>query len=46
MVRALFIAIEVAGLFLITAGVYILSAPLSLIVFGAGVLVGSYLYNR
>ena len=46
MVKTLFIAIEATGLLLITAGVYMLSEPLALIVLGAGVLVGSYLYNR
>lgn len=46
MVRAMFIAIEVAGLLFIVAGVYAYSEPMAYIVFGAGLLLGSYFYNR
>tara|TARA_R100000329_G_scaffold143265_1_gene127193 strand:- start:1613 stop:1753 length:141 start_codon:yes stop_codon:yes gene_type:complete len=46
MVRAMFIAIEVAGLLFIVAGVYAYSEALAYIVFGAGLLIGSYFYNR
>ena len=46
MVRALFIALEVAGLLLITAGVSMYSQAMAYIVLGAGILAGSYFYNR
>ena len=46
MVRALFVTLEVAGLLLITAGVYMFSQAMALMVLGAGILAGSYLYNR
>ena len=44
--RALFIALEVAGLLLITAGVSMYSQAMAYIVLGAGILAGSYIYNR
>lgn len=44
--RAMFIAIEVIGLLFIVAGVYAYSEPLAYIVFGVGLLFGSYFYNR
>jgi hypothetical protein len=45
-VRGMFYAIEFAGLCFIVAGVYAFSQALAYIVFGAGLLLGSYFYNR
>ncbi len=44
--RGMFYAIEFAGLCFIVAGVYAFSQALAYIVFGAGLLLGSYFYNR
>lgn len=42
----LFIAIEIAGLLFIVAGVWFFSHAVAYIVFGVGLLLGSYFYNR
>ena len=42
----MFYAIEIAGLLFIVAGVYSYSEALAYIVLGAGLLLGSYFYNR
>ena len=44
--RAMFIAIEFLGLAFIVAGVHAYSEPMAYIVLGAGLLLGSYFYNR
>ena len=44
--RGMFYAIEFAGLCFIVAGVYAFSQALAYIVFGTGLLLGSYFYNR
>ena len=46
MVRAMFIAIEFIGLMFIVGGVYTFSKGAAAIVLGAGLLIGSYFYNR
>jgi len=45
-IRSMFLAIEFVGLCFIVAGVWAYSEAAAYIVFGAGLLLGSYFYNR